>query len=280
MLSPHYYWCKRSLRDFKNRHQAKKFAASMFELDARYSYDVYDHGGVYYFVAFNLQEITQKLHQQGLQLQQVEKVYLSQAYFKDFDKPLVMSNDKALARVNGVLVTLDQDFCQELDNQSRIEDLAANKAISLKIQGLGRKASGDWVKPLMLLATLSFLWLVTSYINAAIGAFQLQDAKQNIKEQYQLPPTSFQLQSMVKELEKIEKQQLFFRKVLQEAMQHKSIMHASVQRITMDEKKASLQLAKALDTSSKQKIKKALLQYAKDVSISVKDQQTLIEVRR
>jgi hypothetical protein len=280
VLSPHYYWCKKSLRSFKNSTQAKKFAASMFELDGNYSYDVYTHDGELFFVAFDTKRIEKMLLDQGFDLGQVEKIYLAQAFFNDFKNPIAINETEALARINGVVVVVKKSLCTKLDDENELSTFAQQNMRALKVKGLGRQNIGGLGRPLIALGSVAALWMITTFINLFMTQNELMAKQEALKSSYHLPETSFQLKSMVRRLEKIDKQQSFIRGVLHGLTQDKAIFDASLQSIRLNTKQLELKIVKSLDEASQRALQKRLKSHAKSVTFSVKNRQSYLKVVR
>lgn len=280
VLSPHYYWCKKANREFKSSFQAKKFAPSFFDLDASYSYDVYAQEGTFYFVAFNKEAIKKQLQEQGLDLRKIDKIYLAQSFFTNFQRAIILNESEALARVSGVVVVVDQSLCSELYQSSELVHLACEDKVALNIAGLGKASRIEIQKPLILVAVTLFLWLVTSFINLSITQSELLAKHEALKVAYKLPQTSFQLKSMVKSLEKIDSQQQFIRESVDTLSLKRSIIAGSLREIELDTKSMKATFSKVLSQNTVSDLQKALKQHAKSVNVTTQNQATLLRVQR
>lgn len=280
VLSPHYYWCKKATRDFKSTFQAKKFAPSFFDFDASYEYDVYKQEEGFFFVAFNKDDILTRLKEQGIDVAQIDKIYLAQSFFRNFQRAIILNDTEALARVSGVVVVVDQSLCSELYQSSELMNLSCEQKVPLKIAGLGQQSTLSLQKPLILLASALFLWLASSWINLAMTKSELLAKQEALKVEYKLPATSFQLQSMVKNLEKVEKKQQFIRESLNSLNMKNASIGTSVTSIEMSTKDMKILFSKPLEKGLLSTLQKALKKDAKEVRLSQENQQTLLRVQR
>ena len=280
VLSPHYYWCKKATRDFKSSSQAKKFAPSFFDFDASYEYDVYSQEGVFFFVAFNKEAISNQLKEQGIDLTKIDKIYLAQSFFRNFQRAIIVNDTDALARVSGVLVVVDQSLCSELYQSSELINLVSDDKAALKMAGLGRTSAVELQKPLVVVAATLFLWLTTSLINLSMTKSELLAKQEALKIEYKLPATSFQLKSMVKSLEKVDKKQQFIRETLDTLSSKKSLIAGSLTSIELSSKSVQAIFSKPLAQSLVSHLQRALKKHAKSVDISSENEQTVLRAQR
>jgi len=281
VLSPHYYWCKKSERQFKNIAQAKKFAPSFFDLAKSYTYDVYTQEGELFFMAFDLDAIKERLISQGVDLTKVDRIYLAQAFFNDFKKAVVINETEALVRLNGVVAVVEQKICQELDAESELASFASLKMLSLKMSGLGdRKSSQQMQLPLILIASTAALWIITIFINLWMTQSELENKQQALRDNYQLPATSFQLKSMVKRLEKVNKEQTFMREMLYSLSKEKRAIKGSLRSVALTSKSLEASFAKRLTSKVKLSLQTKMKRYAQSVSFIQDKKESRLKVQR
>ena len=281
VLSPHYYWCQKSERTFKNLVQAKKFAPSMFDLDASFEYDVYEYEDEFFFIAFNKEKIRSQLIALGIDLSRVERIYLAQAFFNDFKTAIVVNDTQALVRLSGVIVVVDQVLCETLDTQSELSTLARLKKPTLKLAGLGGSSSLSQLQtPLILIASAAALWFITIFINLFITHNALVAKQEALKTEYHLPATSFQLKSMVKGLEKVDKQQGFMREILHILNENRSLLGNSVKQVDLNPKEIVLRFNKSLDQKTKMRLHASMKKEAKSIVFSKENGEYFLRLKK
>ena len=281
VLSPHYYWCQKSERSFKNLAQAKKFAPSIFDLGENFEYDVYEYEGDFFFIAFNKQEIETQLLALGIDLSKVTQVYLAQAFFNDFKKAIAVNEKEALVRLSGVVAIVKKELCEELDSQSELATFEALKKPSFKMSGLGGSSQLQQLqKPLIVLATAAALWLVTIFINLYKTENELIAKQEAIKSQYKLPATSFQLKSMVKTLEKVDKQQHFMREVLHNVNVNRNLFSNSVREMHLNPKEIVVMFTKSIDQKNKAQLHQNMKKEAKSIIFTKESGHYFLRLKR
>lgn len=261
VLSPHYYWCQQSDRHFKTPSQARKFASSMFEFNKDYEYDVYKMHEKYYFVAFNTESIREKLLSQGVDLSKINSIYAAQAFFDDFPTPIRINKNQAMTRIDGVLVAVNQEFCTQLDEEHELKDFAKEKLYTLKFSGLRSQSSANLILPAAITGVAASLWLILSLVNSSITGSELSQKQDDLKVKYELPSTSFQLKSMLKRLEKVDKRQKFIREILHILAEYKAYLGAQVSHINADSKHLKVTLSTPLQVDNETRLSKAFKLY-------------------
>lgn len=280
VLSPHYYWVKKSDREFKNRSMAKKFASSVFEFEDSYEYDVYLNEGEMFFVAFNAQSIKQRLTDQGIDLSKIHSLYLSQGFFKTITNPIQINETESLLELEGQYIVVPTYLLEHSSTGVDLVSMSKQKRDVLNVGDLGNNNFSELKIPAIITAAFFSLWMIGSLINVNQTKNELLEKIEAVKLKYKLPQTSFQLKSLLKNLEKVDKKQQFYREVLHVLVSNKSELSSAVESISMKDKMIDVTFIKPLSGSVKQLLQKKLKPYSKVVHFSTRKTRTTMKVQR
>ncbi len=215
VLSPHYYWSKKSDTAFGKISAAKRVAASLFDLDEGFAYDVYENENKeFIFVAYNPQQILNRLKEQGINPRMVRNVYLAQAYFMELGQPLKVDEETTLMRIESIVVIVPSRYARAEDDIQNFLKESSAKLPRLPIAGIGSFELGTLRIPLIAAALMVSAIILLEIINLYRQKSELILKQEQIKQEYKLPPTTFQLKSMLARLKKIDTRQSFIRKNL------------------------------------------------------------------
>jgi hypothetical protein len=280
VLSPHYYWSKKSDRSFKNKNIAKKFSSSVFDLDDDYEYDVYASHDDMVFVAYQIEAIKERLIDQGIDLKSIKSLYLSQGFFKELEFAIEINESESLVELEGVLAVVPTEFLDQTSEEDELRHLAKDKKERLNLGNIGDSGLLELKIPAIAVAVTFSLWIVSSFINLNQTNSELIAKQEAVKSKYKLPATSFQLKSVLKRLEKVDKKQQFYREVLHALSSKKRELASAVQSVTMKDKLIEVTFIKPIPTKVKQYLQKSLKPYTKSIHFSTKKSITTMEAKR
>ncbi|MDR2638202.1 MAG: hypothetical protein LBC09_00010 [Helicobacteraceae bacterium] len=206
ILSPAYYWYKRSEALFKSRRLAKRFAASVFFgwiPEGSYHYYAFKEEGGWGFIACDPVEATRRLIDQGLDARLISRIYFAQSALDPAQSPIALSQNTALSFVNGAWVALPLKFAadaQPFDQTPRV--LSAPSFAPPR-----SRETSDMPRKRFALAA-SFLLIVIAAL--AVDIFRIsslanayESEREEILTRAKLPATQLQLESIERRLTQI-----------------------------------------------------------------------------
>jgi len=109
ILTPEFYTFIREELDIKFAYQAKQISESLFDdyLDAKeYQYHVTKGEGVWYFYAYNIEEIENFIESIGIEKHRVSKIYFAQELKNELEDPIQLSETTVLQNIEGVVTLI------------------------------------------------------------------------------------------------------------------------------------------------------------------------------
>ncbi|MDR2034105.1 MAG: hypothetical protein LBP89_05685 [Helicobacteraceae bacterium] len=217
VLSPAYYWYKRSDAPFKSRRAAKRFAASIFFgwiPEGDYRYFAFREENGWGFIACDPSDIARRLNEQGLDLLQISRVYFAQSALDPIDSPIGLSNNFALSFIEGAWVTLPIKFAanaKRFDETPRVLN-APSFALSRSEEAGDIPQKRFWTAASFLLLLIGSIAIDTFRMTRAANA--LNNERAAILERSKLPATQMQLESIERRLNQIAAAQRGLRETL------------------------------------------------------------------
>ena len=108
MLTPQFYTLKREALPVKYSYQAKRIAPSLFdgllEEGHKHEYFVAKEENTWLFIAYDLEKIQDFLHEKGLDLTLVSKMYFAEQARENFSAPVMTGDKEALVNFDEQLV--------------------------------------------------------------------------------------------------------------------------------------------------------------------------------
>jgi hypothetical protein len=206
VLSPAYYWYKRSNAPFKSRRLAKRFAASVFFgwiPEGAYRYFVFKEGDGWGFIACDPSDVTQRLIEQGLDTTQISSVYFAQSALDPIEQPIALSQHTVLSFVNGAWVALPLKFAADAKTFDQTPRVLSAPSFA---PPRARSASDIPRKPFWFAASLLVILIATLSIDI-IRISRLTGANEADREEIltraKLPDTQLQLESIERRLTQI-----------------------------------------------------------------------------
>lgn len=109
MLSPSLYTMKREALEIKFAHQAKKLAPSVLDdlLDNKeYHYSVFKDDQGWVFIAYDPQEISTIVADNGIEIEAIESIYFAQQSASMFSNPISLDANRALGLVDDIVTVM------------------------------------------------------------------------------------------------------------------------------------------------------------------------------
>lgn len=217
ILSPAFYWCKKERVGVKNNRAAKKIARSVFDGTipaGEYKYFVTktEEPGEFLFFAYDEDHIVEQLTRLEIPLARIHSIRFAQSEFADLQNALKVTEKTALILTDGIVSVMPIRFLEETEKM----DLSALKLSRHKINirtynSMGFKAARiHTVSAALFLFAL--LFMIEKHRYAAALEYENERATEMLKEA-SLPTTTFQLESIKKNLlkraEEVEELQSF-----------------------------------------------------------------------
>ncbi len=219
ILSPQYYWIKKISLPVKRESEAKKLAESVFEgtLPAgHYSYDVHKaEDGEFIIIAYHKETISEALNAHFTGNAEVKNVYFAQYACKGLDACCSIDDDGSLVNLGGLLMQIPRNCTDpKLTMEQFLKETKIN-ATPVKLGSLDEEVIDRRTFIYLAATLLLFLFaLSVEYIDYRQAAKKVQDRKEALIAQYNLPATTMQLESIKKRLFGIYKNQKKMRDAL------------------------------------------------------------------
>jgi hypothetical protein len=237
VLSPAYYWYKRSDIAFKSLFSARKFAPSIFFSwvpEGKYRYYVFKETEGYGFIACDPDAVKSSLIAQGFDLDMIGRIYFAQCAIDAELSPVRAGVSSILAIVNGAWVALPSSTAENANEF--FAPINTRKQPSLRISRSLYEPGGD-IKDIKqrsfiyaaALLILLFSALLIDIFHIKAQNSRLQAAQEEILENAKLPSTLLQLESIEKRLNATASGQYAIREKLSKLLG--SIQNACVESI-------------------------------------------------
>jgi len=205
ILSPQYYWIKKIDIPIKSLKNAKKLAKSMFKLNDNYLYDAFEIDGKFFAYAID------KNLKLNIDKKYINSIRLAQTELYKFDK-INVSKNHSIQKIDDLL------FCfPYVQNAPDINDILQNIKLSKNKVNLYGIVEID--KSILINIAVIFLFinvaLLLIYIKNINSIKTIENKTETIIKKYNLPSTTFQLDSILSELKSINKKQTKLRKDLE-----------------------------------------------------------------
>ncbi len=214
VLSPEFYWAKKTTLNLRYAYEASKMAASIFDgiLPAgAFKFKVFKlDKNEFIFIAYDIQNIIKELELIGVDMHLVEKIYTAQSEFMDKDVALRINGTYAIASSEGVITYVPSKFLNSsldmnVDDVLEEKKLSTNYIYSKSFQNIkiNSKESNLILWLLVILVSMLFLNVLKLQRDRSF----LVKQKNTLVKKYNLPKTTFQIKSMQDELSRIDLQQ-------------------------------------------------------------------------
>ncbi len=204
ILSPAFYWCKKERVGVKSAHSARKIAQSVFdgnipEGDYRYFVRKTDEAGVFLFFAYDEDRIVERLEALHIPLPRVRSVRFAQSEFSDENTPLAISGKTALLVTDGIVSVMPRGFLNDVQPMDLAQRRLSRHTVAIRTyNSLGFKASRIYTASAVLLLFATLFGIEKHYYQRALEIETMRAS--TMLQEASLPTTSFQLESIRKNL--------------------------------------------------------------------------------
>ena len=198
ILSPEFYWVKKEKLPVKRVYEAKKLAASIFDGFlplGNFSYIIYKEEDEFILIAYDKEKILESLEKIVDNPENIEQIHFAQTEFLNIEGCVEIDERSALAKIEGVIVQVPRRCANP---SMKIEELLEGVELSkYRIKLNTQEAIGK--KELILYAAVIAIFTLSFLLEYAIYKTQIkkiETKKSEIYAKYNLPRTSFQLNSI------------------------------------------------------------------------------------
>ncbi len=189
ILSPHFYWVKKIEIPIKSIYTAKKVAKNLFDLNEKeYIFDAYKINNKYFAFAIkkNLNLKIPKKYIKG--------IYLAQIELFDFD--CINTKRFTIKKVDDIFFCFPKEDNKCKNINTILENIKLKKRINLNYLSIDKSLI---FSVLIFFVTFNIYFLIENIkINNSIKT--IENDKQKLIQKYNLPPTTFQLNSIYNDL--------------------------------------------------------------------------------
>lgn len=216
ILTPSFYWVKRTALDVSFASLALKYAPSIFEgmlPEGNYAYYAVKSKKEYIFFAYDPDEIISSLKEKGIQASQIAGIYFAQNEMLNITAPIQCNKEDALVLHNGTILQIKKYLVDESTlkrNLDEVKDLSKHK-ITLHKSSITHSVK-ELAPLMMVMGALIVLYATQLFFTYAQQADTR--AKPSVFSEYNLPDTFVQNSSIEKKLRKSFKAQKSFRKLI------------------------------------------------------------------
>ncbi len=214
ILSPAYYWYRRSDIPLKSARAARKIAPSLFFgwLPEGGSYRYFAHqerDGHYGVFALDLDAVAKELAEQGLAPERIDRLYFAQAALDPQAPPLRVSETSALGFVDGICVSLPLAYLPQAPDEPGALSAQGPSARLGRVHSAG-VSRGHFAVAASLLLLVATAQAISWYQAASqISAFEQKRA--DLLSEARLPATNIQLAAIERQLQGIHTEQMALR---------------------------------------------------------------------
>ncbi len=214
ILSPQFYWVKRVKLPVKSLYKAKKLAPSVFEgslpENEEYFYEVeYEkERDTFIVIAYSKEYIYKSIREKIAPTAKIRGIYFAQYELGELKTCISIDKDISLGNVDGLLIQVPTACVQSDDNVRKYLPKVNLSNKKIKIENLDDSSGGieNYVSYFVILG-LFLLSQVFTYFAYSRDLSYYDRKKDEIIAKYDLPKTSFQLNSIKKSMQKSLKEQ-------------------------------------------------------------------------
>ncbi len=221
ILSPQFYWVKRVKLPVKSEFRAKKLAPSIFEgslpENEEFFYDVkYEKDrDTFIVIAYSKKYIFDEIRKKIAPTAKIKGIYFAQHELGDLKTCIAIDEDISLGNVDGLLIQVPSKCIQSEENVRNYLPKVKLSNKKIKIDSLVDNEADKQLTILYLsIATILVISQLLSYFAYSRDLNKYDSKKESLIRQYNLPRTSFQLQSIKRTLLKRYKEQKSIRDVM------------------------------------------------------------------
>lgn len=272
ILAPEFYYVRKFTIQVKTTKEAKKFLPSLFdEFLPQGEFEFYciklDENSYLAFAYENL-KILDFLKKANFNISKIASIRFAQTEYLDFQDKLLVHENKNYSYENGILLSLPFNLSQkqELNLEKATQNIELSKhKIDFKFY--------NTVIDKKVIISISVIFIIISLVNFAksyntnsqISYFEQE--KEKIKQEYSLPQTTFQMNSILGSLEQKSKEQLSKSKLINHILKFKKVKKDAILK-GFDLRKKSLKITfegenlKAIENYIKKEYPKSNFSYS------------------
>ena len=207
ILSPQFYWVKKTELPVKKVSEAKKLAESVFEgslPEGDYSYEVVAaEDGPFILIAYNREEVSEKLQHYFTDKAKIQSVRFAQYECAGLDECCSIDDGTSLVNLNGLLMQIPRNCT---DPRLTMDGLLSQIKLSSHKVKLGSLDVEIVDKRTFVYLAASFVLFLSAFVieyaDYKQSTGKLEEAKSALIRKYDLPPTTMQLNSIKNRLYK------------------------------------------------------------------------------
>ncbi len=244
ILSPSFYWVKHVSIPIKSTSELKKFLPSLFEdtvPEGKYSYYAYPDGDAYLAFAYDDKSILNSLSKQGLNTEQINKVYFAQSEFQDLQEAVSVDEDSVLDIEDNVVVKLPKELVNTSVPLNLDEHVFSTHEITL-----ARYSHIATTKSLiqfgLFMGALIAIYML-ELIVSEIKIKELEAAPLHLYTEHKLPAARIQNEVIFETLQKQYQQQIKIRQLSKEILDLKLAKNEYISLYDLQPKKLTVKLS-------------------------------------
>lgn len=208
ILSPSFYWVKKTKLPIKYIKDAKKLLASLFEdtlPDGNYSYYVYKQEDDFYIFAYEDKHILQVINKAGIQISDIKSIHFAQSEMQNVSEAKKVNDTQSICIKDDVVVLVPNNWVKNTKELNFLDIKLSKHKITLQ-----QYAHIVQNKSLYKIASILILFcmiVLIEYFITLQKTDKITKSKESLFTQYQLKPTMIQNKSILNKYEKIYKTQ-------------------------------------------------------------------------
>lgn len=280
ILSPSFYYVRREELPVKYSFQAKNLIPSLFDgiiPEDDYSYEAIKEGEDFLIFAYSHKKIIARLEELGLRFSQIGNIFFTQTELGHIERPIQVDDRFALVSQEGIISVVPIQMVRNaLPLKEALKGLeVSNHSVALSRFNLYIDQKSFIYAAVMLVAFV--VLFLAEYTMLKKEYANLLQEQAGVYERYNLPATTFQIESIEKRLFQKEKEQLQVREQLLALKSARLKPNEHFQRIHLDNNKLSFEILMD-DPKRAEVIKEGLGSTFNFSSIKVVDSVMLAEV--
>lgn len=228
ILSPFYYWSKLEELPIKKDRDVLKLANSLFDgllPSGEYRYRIYKlKEGEFLLIAYDLTLIQTSLKEFGIKVEYIENVYFAQSEFFDFKEPILLDSKDALVSIDGIVQKIDANYVRNGKNFFDVLnnfELSKHKFSASELQSAF--IDNKTLYSLVAILVVFILSYASEFVIYKKEVGKMLSAQENLTQTYNLPATTFELNSVKAKFLSIDKEQMGLREKIKYLFNIKSL---------------------------------------------------------
>lgn len=211
ILPPRNYWAIQATLNVKTQKEAAAFGPALFDLGHEYQYEAKRiEKNSYSLIAYNPTEVSLKL-QSFPDAAMIEGITFAQWVFADESRPIRLSNGKVLTSLEGIVIEIDPNYLGASDSILMREALSEPRFFIKTIpveRLLTPEITSKTLKMTLIILLIVLGNLIASAVFNSRESAHLEERKQELLTQANLPETSIEREAILASLRKKEAEQL------------------------------------------------------------------------